>query len=406
MPSQKQINTPVQPCAGCNVVAPRRKLKRSWIIAAAILVMFFAGIVLFGILSRKAHTSVVRAETAQLAVPSVSVTVPERSAPAQEIVLPGDVQPFINAPIYSRTNGYLKRWYADIGTHVKKGQLLAEIETPEVDQQLLQSRSNLATAEATLKLAELTKNRYQGLLSSHAVSQQDADNAVGDYNAKKAIADAGQANVKQLEAMQSFEKIYAPFDGIITARNADIGQLISAGTAGGVKSDLFHISQPGKLRVYVNVPEQYSEATSPGLTAQIMVAEFPGRQFQGTLVRTANAINYATRTLVAEIDVNNPTGELLSGSYAQVHLKVSIKTPSYIVPVSSLIFRSQGLQVAMVKNGVVSLAPVTPGRDFGDRMEIISGLEGGETIINNPPDSIIAGEKVQVVQTVAGGGVQ
>jgi RND family efflux transporter MFP subunit len=339
-----------------------------------------------------------------MAVPSVSVISPQHSAPSQEIVLPGNVQPFISSPIYSRTNGYVKKWYADIGAHVKKGQLLAVIETPEVDQQLLQSRSNMATAQANLKLAEITKNRYQGLLATHAVAQQDADNALGTYDANKAIVEADQANVRQLETLQSFEKIYAPFDGIITARNTDIGDLINAGNSGAARADLFHISQPGKLRVYVNVPEQYSKAATPGLTAELTLAEFPGRRFQGTLVRTSNSINFTSRTLTAEIDVDNPTGELLTGSYAEVHLKVPGQTSSYLVPVSTLIFRSQGLQLAVVKGGDVVLTPVTAGRDFGDQIEIVSGLKGDESLIMNPPDSIVSGQKVQVVPAAAAGG--
>src|SRR5260370_942468 len=239
------------------------------------ILLVFAVIVGYGLFARLRKDVKVRADTAQMAVPAVSVVTPQRSAPSKEIVLPGNVQPFVSAPIYSRTNGYLRRWHADIGAHVKKGQLLAEVETPEVDQQLLQSRSNLATAQANLKLAEITKNRYQGLLATHAVSQQDVDNAVGTYNANKSIVEANQANVKQLEALQSFEKIYAPFEGIVTARNTDIGDLINSGNSGNVKTDLFHISQPGKLRVYVNVPEQNSQATTPALTAYLTLAEFP-----------------------------------------------------------------------------------------------------------------------------------
>ena len=356
--------------------------------------------------ARLGKGNTVRAETAQMAVPSVSVVSPQRTAPTQEIVLPGNVQPFISSPIYSRTNGYLKSWYADIGAHVKKGQLLAVVETPEVDQQLLQSRSNLATAQANLKLAEITRNRYQGLLATHAVAQQDADNAVGTYNANKAIVEADQANVRQLETLQSFEKIYAPFDGIITARNTDIGELINAGNSGNVKTDLFHISQPGNLRVYVSVPEQYSKAAVPGLTAELTLAEFPGRQFQGKLVRTSDAINFSTRTLTAEIDVNNPNGELLTGSYTEVHLTLPGQTSSYLVPVSTLIFRSQGLQLAVVKNGSVVLTPVMPGRDFGEQIEIVSGLKGDESIIVSPPDSIVTGQKIQVVKAAAAGGAQ
>jgi RND family efflux transporter MFP subunit len=382
-----------------------RPSKRGWLIAGALLVVF-GGIVVYGILSRHLKGNTVRAETAQMAVPSVSVVSPQRSAPSQEIVLPGNVQPFISSPIYARTNGYVKSWHADIGAHVRKGQLLAVIETPEVDQQLLQSRSNLATAQANLKLAEITKNRYQGLLATHAVAQQDADNALGTYNANKAIVEANQANVKQLETLQSFEKIYAPFDGIVTARNTDIGALINSGNSGNVKTDLFHISQPGKLRVYVNVPEQYSKAATPGLTANLTLAEFPGRQFQGKLVRTSDSINFATRTLTAEIDVDNPSGELLTGSYTEVHLNVPGQASSYLVPVSTLIFRSQGLQLAVVKNGSVSLTPVTPGRDFGEQIEIVSGLNGDESVIVSPPDSIVSGQKVQVVKAVSTGGPQ
>jgi RND family efflux transporter MFP subunit len=383
-----------------NIVKNPQRSWRSWIIACAILLLF-AGILAYGISSRLRHDVTVRAETTQMSLPSVSVATPERSASLQEIVLPGNVQPFTSAPIYARTNGYLKTWYADIGAHVKKGQLLAVIETPEVDHQLQQSRSNLATSEANLKLSEITKNRYQGLLATHAVAQQDVDNAVGTYNANKSVVDANQANVNQLGTLQSFEKVFAPFDGIITARNTDVGQLISAGNSGSVKTDLFHISQPGKLRVYVNVPEQYSQAATPGLTADLTLAEFPGRKFQGKLVRTSASINYATRTLLAEIDVNNPTGELLTGSYTQVHLKVPGQTSSYLVPVSALIFRAHGLQVAVVKNGAAVLMPVTPGRDYGEKIEIMSGLQERDTVIVSPPDSLVSGQKLQVVQTDA-----
>jgi RND family efflux transporter MFP subunit len=398
--SETQSNVSPEEPPRLTVVERPRRSKRGWVVAGVILLVL-AGIVAYGIFARLRKSATVRVDTAQMARPAVSVVSPQRSAPSQEIVLPGNVQPFVSAPIYARTNGYVRNWYADIGAHVRKGQLLAVVDTPEVDQQLAQSRSNLATAQANLKLAETTKNRYQGLLATHAVSQQDVDNAVGTYNANKSIVEANQANVKQLETLQSFEKVYAPFDGIITARNTDIGMLINSGNSGNVKTDLFHISQPGKLRVYVNVPEQYSQATAPGLTADLTLAEFPGRKFQGKLVRTANAINYATRTLIAEVDVDNPSGELLTGAYAEVHLKVPGQTSSYLVPVSALIFRSQGLQVAVVEDNSVVLTPVTPGRDFGEQIEIVSGLRGSESVIVNPPDSIVSGEKVQVVQPAA-----
>src|ERR1700675_1555299 len=256
-------------------VRERARSRKHWLVLAIALIAV-AALLIWGIWSRVRASTTLRAETAQAALPAVSVVSPKQTAPAQEIVLPGNVQPFITSPIYARTNGYLRKWYVDIGGHVKQGQLLAVIETPEVDQQLEQSLSNLNTAKANLALAEITKNRYQGLLKTNAVSQQDADNAVGTFNANKAIVEANEANVKQLETLQSFEKIYAPFDGIITARNTDIGDLINSGSNGNAKTDLFHISQPGVLRVFITVPEKYSQLPKPGLTATLTLAELPG----------------------------------------------------------------------------------------------------------------------------------
>jgi RND family efflux transporter MFP subunit len=378
------------------------------LVAALIAFLVVAGILVSGVLRRVRARAAVTAETAVMAVPVVNVVSPERAAPSHELVLPGNVEPYMTAPIFARTNGYVKRWYVDIGARVRKGQLLAEIDTPEVDQQLQQSRSNLATAEANLKLAEITNTRYQGLLKTNAVSQQDADNAAGTFNANQTTVEAMKANVKQLETLQSFEKIYAPFDGIVTVRNVDVGDLINSGSAPGTKTDLFHIAQPGKLRVYVYVPEEYSQAAVAGLTAELTLAEFPGRRFPGNLVRTANAINLATRTLQAEVDVDNPTGKLLSGSYAEVHLKLPGLTSTHLLPVDTLLFRSEGLQVAVVKDGKVVLTKVTPGHDFGNQIEIVSGLKGDESVIQNPPDSIVSGEKVQIAKAAptsgAGGG--
>jgi len=381
-------------------VAKQPRPRRGWILAV-VLFLVFAGILVSGILQRMHTNAALRGETTDMAVPTVSVVAPQRAAPLEEIVLPGNVQPYIQSPIFSRTNGYLRRWYFDIGAHVKKGQLLAEIETPEVDKQLQQSLGNLGTAQANLRLAEITKNRYEDLLKSHAVSQQDVDNAVGSYSANKAIVDANAANVKQLETLQSFEKIYAPFDGVITARNTDIGDLINSGSNSNVKTDLFHMAQPEVLRVYVSVPEEYSQATTAGLTADLTLAEFPGRVFTGKLVRTSEAINYVTRTLLAEVDVKNPTGQLLSGAYAEVHFKVPGHVSTYILPVDTLLFRKEGLNIAIVKDGKAALIPVTPGRDFGDTIEIIAGLQGNESVIVSPPDSIVAGEQVQIAQPQA-----
>ena len=375
---------------------------RRWL-GVAIAVVVVAVLLVTGILSRVRARTKLKAETNQVALTSVSVVAPKQTAPAEEIILPGNVQPFITSPVYARTNGYLKKWYFDIGAHVKKGQLLAVIETPEVDQQLQQARSNLSTAQANLELATITKTRYQGLLKTHAVAQQDADNAVGTYNANKAIVQADQAAVDQYAALVSFEKVYAPFDGVITARNTDIGDLLNSGSSAGVKTDLFHIVQPGMLRVYVNVPEEYSRGIKVGMTADLALAEFPGRTFQGNLVRTADSINMTTRTLLVEIDVANPTNTLLTGSYAEVHFKIPTQGSTFIIPVNTLIFRSEGLRVGVVKDDKVTLTSVTPGHDFGNQIEIVAGLKPEDQIIINPPDSIITGQQVQIVQATLPG---
>jgi RND family efflux transporter MFP subunit len=287
---------------------------------------------------------------------------------------------------------------------VKAGQLLAEIDTPEVDQQLQQARADVATAQANLHLAQITAERYAGLLKSDSVSKQDADNAEGDYAAKKAALASSEANLKRLQELQSFEKIYAPFTGVITARNTDIGALIDSGSSGGTRTELFHIAQPEKLRVYVNVPEANSQSMKPGLKADLTVPEFPGRRFQGTLVRTAGSIDQATRTLLVEIDVENPTGNLLTGAYAEVHFKLAGGTSSFTLPVNALLFRSEGLRVAVVNDGRAELKPITIGHDFGSEVEVVAGLNGDESIIVNPPDSLVSGETVRITQATEAAG--
>ena len=376
--------------------AQRTRSHKRWLISA-LSILIVAALLIYGIWTRIRANAALANETTQTAVIAVSVVQPQRTAPTQEITLPGNVEPFVSAPIYSRTNGYLQKWYVDIGAHVKQGQLLAVIDTPEVDQQLQQSRSNLATAQANLKLAEITANRYQGLLNSHAVAQQDVDTATQTFHANEAIVEADRANVRQLETLQSFEKIYAPFDGIITARNTDIGNLIDSGSSGGVKTDLFHIAQPGKLRVYVDVPESYAPSVKTGLIADLSLAEFPGRTFQGKVVRTSEAINVTTRTLQVEIDVNNPSGTLLTGSYAEVKLKLPEVNSTYLLPAETLIFRSQDLLVAVVRDGKAVLTRVTPGRDLGEKIEVVAGLSPEDQVIVNPPDSIVSGQAVQIV---------
>jgi len=399
---QTDVQTMAEGSPTANGGGTGQRAQKHWL-ALAIAVIAVAGLLIFGIWSRVRARTALNTETAQAALTAVSVVSPKQTTPAEEIILPGNVQPYISSPIYARTNGYLKKWYFDIGAHVKQGELLALIETPEVDQQLQQARSNLLTAQANLELASITKTRYQGLLKSNAVSQQDVDNAVGTYNANNAIVEADKAAVEQYSALVSFEKVYAPFDGVITARNTDIGDLINSGSSTSVKTDLFHIAQPGKLRVYVNVPEEYSRGIKVGMTADLSLAEFPDHKFQGKLVRTADDINLTTRTLLVEIDVNNPTGTLLTGSYAEVHLAVPTQASTFLIPVNTLLFRTEGIRVGIVKDGKVVLTAVTPGHDFGDQIEIVSGVKVNDQVIINPPDSIVSGQEVQIVQATLPG---
>src|SRR5580704_4402350 len=389
-----------------NEVGPSGKVEKSsssrssshWWIAVLAFIAVVA-LVVSGILPRIQARNTLAKETKEMAIPTVTVVHPQRSAPSNELVLPANVQAYIDAPIYARTNGYLKKWYADIGARVTAGQLLAEIESPEVDQQLRQTRADLTTAEANLSLAQITADRYVGLLKTDSVSKQDTDNAEANYAAHKATVRAMEANVNRLEELQSFEKVYAPFTGVITARRTDIGALIDSGSSGGQQYELFHIAQPDRLRVYVNVPQAYSQAAKPGLKADLVLAEFPGRTFEGTLVRTADAIDQNTRTLLVEISVNNPTGTLFSGSYAEVHLKIPGATSSFTLPVTTLLFRAEGLRVVTVPDGRhAQLVPITVGRDYGSEIEVVAGVTGDDSVIANPPDFIVSGQEVRIAQ--------
>lgn len=385
-----------------------------------VVVLLFCALVLavilavVGILPRMHAEKTLAQDTNEMAIPQVLVIEPKAGAPTQEIVLPGNIQAFEDAPIYSRTDGYLKKWYVDIGGRVKKGQLLAEIESPEVDQQLMQGRADLSTAQSNLQLSQTTSSRYADLLSSDAVSQQDTDNAVSDMKAKQTMVKSAQANVSRLEQLQSFEKITAPFDGVLTARNIDVGQLINAGNAStgnntGVGNsaagsstvnthELFHIAAINTLRVFINVPQIYSTVAKPSTVADLTLDQFPGRKFSGKLVRNANAIDLATRTLLVEVDVKNNTGELLPGSYAEVHLRLNSSTPTLLLPVSALVFRTAGLQVATLGEGNrAHLSNITLGRDFGTQVEVVSGLTANEKVIDSPPDSLVEGEQVRLV---------
>src|SRR6201993_4911350 len=376
-----------------------RQSHHNWVMPLIVGVIVLA-VLFFGIRSRLNAEASLRMVTAQMAVPSVSVVQPKPAAQAQEIILPGNMQPFISSPVYARTDGYLKKWYFDIGARVKAGQLLATIQSPEIDEQLSQARSTLATAQANLNLADITKTRYEAMFQKHAVAQQDRDNAEGTYSANKAMVDADMANVRHYEALVSFEKVYAPFDGVITARNTDIGDLINSGSSSTAKTDLFHIAQTGTVRVYVNVPEEYSRGIKPGTTeADIILAEFPGQKFPGKMVRTAEAISGTTRTLLTEIDLPNPGNTLLTGSYAEVHLRIPSQASTFLIPVNALIFRGQRLQVGVVKNGQVELSDLTPGHDFGSEIEVVAGLQADDQVVMNPPDSLVSGQQVNIVQT-------
>ena len=380
--------------------APGSKVTRAVVLLLIVVVVVL--VVLWGISSRRNTNAQLSQETQDLAISTVSVIHPKAGAPQQEIVIPGDMQPYQDAPIFARTNGYLKKWYSDIGANVKSGELLAEIDSPEVDQQLQSARADLATAQANLNLAEVTATRYKDLLKTDSVAQQDVDNANGNFEARRTTVESAQSNVKRLQDLQSFEKVYAPFDGLITARNTDVGQLIDSGSSGGAARELFHIAAVNRLRVYVNVPQFDSPEIRPGLRAELVLSELPGKRFQGSVVRSSGAIDNTTRTLLTEVDVDNSAHLLKPGSYVEVHLKLPSPVNTFVLPVNATIFKSEGLRVAIVKNGkTIALIPVTPGRDFGTQIEIVAGLKGDEWVVLNPSDSLTEGTTVRVAETPA-----
>jgi RND family efflux transporter MFP subunit len=364
-----------------------------------VLLLVAVVLVVAGIVPRVRARTTLKDQTDALAAPDVITRPPVQGKVGQEIILPANVYAYSDATLFARTDGYLSNWYFDIGAHVRQGQLLAVIASPEVDKQLLQARADLSTAEANAGLAKTNSTRYQGLLTQNAVSKQDTDTFVSQAASTSSAVQSAQANVQRLEQLQSFEKIYAPFSGVITARGVDVGQLINSGSG----TELFRISALNVLRVYVNVPQLYSQAAVPGTLAQLTLTEFPGQTFTGKLVRTAKAIDPASRTLLVEIDVDNKDGKLLPGAYAQVHLAVHSAVVPMIIPVSALIFRSEGLQVGTVVKGPngdqSKLVHVVLGQDDGSTVQIIHGLETGSQVIQNPPDSLIDGEPVHVIET-------
>ena len=378
---------------------------RLGVLIFVLLALVIGGLIVAGgIIPRLHQRAALRKQTDYMAAPTVTVIRPVKAASSEEVVLPGNIQAFMDAPIYARTSGYLRRWYFDIGAHVKQGQLLAEVESPEIDQQLQQARQDRDTAQANLKLAQITAARYTDLFKSDSVSKQEVDNAVQDASARGSALKGAEANVGRIERLVSFEQLFAPFDGVITARNTDVGQLIEAGSAGGPGREMFHIAAINRLRVFVNLPQTYSHEATPGLRVDLTLPELPGKRFAGTLARTANSFDPATRTLLVEVDVANSTGLLYPGAYTEAHFKVSSREPALLVPPTALIFRSQGLRAAtVVNNNRAALIPVTLGRDFGNQVEVVAGMSEDSVVIVNPPDSLMDGEAVRVVrQTPAG----
>ena len=386
----------VHPTHGAGSVAPPLGTKRKGMtIMVVVAVLVLLGAILYGIRSRSKDGQELEETTKTASVPSVSVTRPSGGSAAQEITLPGNTQAFTDTPIYARTSGYLRRWYADIGAHVRKGQLLADIETPELDQQLLQAQAEALSAKANMELAQTTSVRWQSLLAKHAVSQQETDQVVSDYAAKQAAYASSQANVRRLQELQGYERVTAPFDGIITARSTDIGALIGSGS-GTAPKELFHEAAVGQLLVYVAVPEVYADAIRDGATVQITQDANPGDVITGTISRNANAIDQTSRTLNVQVAVNNAKGQLLPGAYVFVHLKLpSAGSHTFTIPSNTLLFRAEGLRVGVVRNNVVTLVPITIGHDFGSTVEVTSGLTANDDVVLDPSDSLMSGTQVK-----------
>jgi RND family efflux transporter MFP subunit len=400
-----------------------RALKVALVLLITVLVV--GAVIVWGIDARIKTAAAVKQETVELATPTVAVAHPKMGALQNEVVLPGNIQAFIDAPIFARASGYLKKWYADIGARVKAGQTLADIDAPELDQQVRQAQSaveqakaavdqtlaNLVQGKANAELARVTAQRWSNLVAKGVVSKQENDQYQAQYQAQQANVDslgkaiaaargsvgAAEADLSRLQELQRYETVKAPFDGVITARNTDIGALVNAGM-GGAAQELFHIAATSKLRVYVNVPQTYSQAAVPGISAELTLSEFPGRRFHGKLVRTADAMDAGTRTLLTEVDVENPTGELKPGAYAEVHLTIPAGAPSVIVPVGAILFRSEGVRLGVVRDGKkVELVPAVLGKDYGTEVEVVSGIRPDDWIIMNPADSLTSGAVVRPV---------
>jgi RND family efflux transporter MFP subunit len=374
-----------------------------WVLAIACIAVM--AVVFTGIHSRLKAESDLARTTGKAAILPVTVTYAKSGSDAQDVVLPGIAQAYTDSPIYARSSGYLRRWYVDIGAHVRKGQILAEIESPELDQQLSQAQADLKNAQSNLRMAQITAARWKHLLETDSVSKQETDQAINDLASREAQVSSNEANVRRLSQLQSYERIYAPFDGVITARNTDIGSLIAAGD-NSAKKELFHLAAIQKLRVYISVPEIYQTSVRDGDHVSLTLDAFPGRTFTGTLARNSNSIDLTSRTLNVEVDLDNPNGQLLPGAYAFVHLKIPASNGAMTVPANTLLFRSEGPRIGVVKNGHVHLTPITIGRDYGKSVEIISGITPQDALIVDPTDSLAEGEPVQVTSSVENAGAK
>jgi RND family efflux transporter MFP subunit len=384
-----------------HALPPPQRIPAGLRIAAIILVILVVAGLIYRFLGRTSDEHTLQNNTARDAVPTVSVVTPTISGTTSEIALPGNTQAYDDTPIYARTSGYLQKWFVDIGQHVAKGQLMATIETPELDEQLEVARADLKSAQADLNLADTTSNRYQNLLKLNSVSQQETDVAVSGAAAKRAAVEAAQANVRRLAQLQSFEKIYAPYSGIVTQRNTDIGDLINSGSSStsNTAKELFHIASVDELRVFVAVPEVDSPDVHNGDTATLTLDEYPGQTFTGTVTRNSGSIDSGSRTLNVEVDVNNREGKLLPGAYVFVHFKIPVQSRQLSIPSNTLIFRAQGLQVGIVRDGRIHLQPVTIGKDDGKTVEIATGLSPNDQVVLNPSDSIAENQPVHVANS-------
>jgi RND family efflux transporter MFP subunit len=390
----------------------RQPLSRSLFVGLGVAALLLGVVIYSGIHQRAMAASNLGDTTERAAIVAVNVVAPKSGTALQELVLPGTTQAFIDTPIFARTSGYLKQWYFDIGAHVEKGQLLAVIETPELDQQLGQAQATLKTAQANEKLAEITATRWQNLLKTDSVSKQETDQAVQDLSARQATVESMSADVQRLEQLQSYEKVYAPFSGVITARNTDIGALINAGAGGSqgmatVPQELFHMAAVNRLRIFVSVPEVDSAAAQNGAKAPLTLDEFPGETFLGTIVRNSDAIDLSSRTLNVEVDIDNRGGRIRPGAYVFVHLKLPDNSKkansSLIIPANTLLFRSEGLSVGVVRGDHAELVPIKIGRDYGSTVEVIDGLKPADQVIVNPSDSLTKGTPVRINAQAAGG---